>query len=204
MVPVGVVMYFSYLARRCRSIDRLVYCLAIFGRRILGLRLLNLRFRTCGWFYIVLMDLALRCWIRTFEGCRRGRDLIFLPALTSKYAPPTHSQFASDAYALWGRAWASSYYGLHMNRPSFTLKSWAESLALMSAAYVGALPEAGSQTGVDINLYDLWADYRWWSVRSFRDKQEVRCPTWAVSATVADAALWQQPSIAIHPAMQSR
>ena len=44
---------------------------------------------------------------------------------------------------LWGRAWASSYYGyMHMNRLSFTLKWWAESLAFMSVVYARPLPEA--------------------------------------------------------------
>ena len=44
---------------------------------------------------------------------------------------------------LWGRAWASSYYGnLHMNKLSFTLKWWADSLAFMSAVYARPLPEA--------------------------------------------------------------
>ena len=37
----------------------------------------------------------------------------------------------------------AGYYGyMHMNRLSFTLKWWAESLAFMSAVYAQPLPEA--------------------------------------------------------------
>ena len=44
---------------------------------------------------------------------------------------------------LWGRAWASSFNGyMHMNRLSFMLKWWAESLAFMSVVYAQPLPEA--------------------------------------------------------------
>ena len=47
----------------------------------------------------------------------------------------------------------------------------------MSAVHARALPEAGrSQPGV-YNLYGLRAACRGWSVRSCRDKQEVRCRT---------------------------
>ena len=54
---------------------------------------------------------------------------------------------------------------LHMDRLSYTLKSWAESLAFMSAVYARALPETVSnrQLAVDDD--------------SCRDKQEVRCRT---------------------------
>ena len=45
-----------------------------------------------------------------------------------------------------------------------------------------------------IILYGLWASCRWWSVCSCCDKQEIRCRAslnLSVSATVANAALWQ-------------
>ena len=44
---------------------------------------------------------------------------------------------------LWGRAWASSYCGYkYMNRLSFTLKWWVESLAFVSVVYARPIPEA--------------------------------------------------------------
>ena len=63
---------------------------------------------------------------------------------------------------------------MHMNRLSFTLKWWAESLVFKSVVYAQPLPEAISTQRVII-LYGLWAACRWWSVRSCCDKQEVRC-----------------------------
>ena len=70
---------------------------------------------------------------------------------------------------MWGRAWASRLLWLHMNRLSFTLKWWAESLAFMHDPYLKR-----SQLGVH-NLYGQRAACCWWLVRSCCDKQEVRC-----------------------------
>ena len=47
----------------------------------------------------------------------------------------------------------------HMNRLSFMLKSWAESLAFISAVYARPLTEAISTPRVI--LYSLWAACRW-------------------------------------------
>ena len=64
---------------------------------------------------------------------------------------------------MWGRAWASSY-NMHMNRLSFTLKWWAETVAFMSVIYAWPLPEAISTRR--IILYGQWAACRWWSACS--------------------------------------
>ena len=53
--------------------------------RILGLHLLNLRFRAYGWLYIVLMNLAL---VHAFEGCGRAVTSNFSHVLTVQgYCP---------------------------------------------------------------------------------------------------------------------
>ena len=73
-LKVGVVMYLiiiSYIASQTLSII-IILSYAIFVRRLLGLHLLNLHFRTYGWLYIILMDLALAQCICAFQGCGQG------------------------------------------------------------------------------------------------------------------------------------
>ena len=53
---------------------------------------------------------------------------------------------------------------MHMNRLSFTLKWWAESVAFMSVIYVRPLPEAIRVNLLCIILYGRRAACRWWSV----------------------------------------
>ena len=64
---------------------------------------------------------------------------------------------------------------MHMNRLSFMLKWWAESVTFMSAVYARPLPEVIWVNPPCIILYGQRAACRWWLVRSCCDKQEVRC-----------------------------
>ena len=77
---------------------------------------------------LLLIALLVQChtWVKTLEvkaTCRMAINSAHVHILS----------FTRKCTTLWGRA---SYYGyMHMNRLSFTLKWWAESLAFMSVVY---------------------------------------------------------------------
>ena len=92
-----------------------------------------------------------------------------------------------------GKPEQAVYYGfMHMNKLSFMLKWWAESLTFMSATYACPLPEAISTQRVQFGWFASSLPLMVWSVATVT-KQEVTCRAClnCVSTTVVNAALWQ-------------
>ena len=106
------------------------------------------------------------------------RAIAVMSLYTATHVSNPSSSSTRKCRTLWGRAWASSYYGyMHMNRLSFTLKWWAE--LFMSVVYARPLPEVISTWRVSLVLsassLPLMVLDNSKTANSCCDKQEVRC-----------------------------